>query len=249
MKTLPDVDVGRATGLLYLIVVVSGIFSLAYVPSQLIVPGDGAATFRRIEASENLFRLGIAAGFVCYTAFLLLPLAFYKLLAHVDRRAALLMVLFAVASVPLSLGNLVNKLDVATLISGRSYLRGYSPEQLHAAVMLSLARYNSGVLVAEIFWGLWLLPLGYLVFRSRILPRTLGVFLVLGCFGYLIDVFGRTAVPGYATTTLASLATLPASIGEIGTCLWLLLFGARKTAGGEANDAFERTAGSELDPN
>lgn len=234
-STLPPDDAtrgisaARTAGLLYLVVVVTGIFSLGYVPSQLIVSGDGAATVERIVASERLFRLGIAAGFVCYIAFLLLPFALHRLLAHVNRRAAFLMVVFAVVSVPISLSNLVNKLDVVTLISGKPYLSTLSPEQIQTAVMLSLARYNSGVLVAEIFWGLWLLPLGYLIFRSRMLPRALGVLLMLGCFGYLIEVFGTTLIPGYSKTALGRFATLPASIGEIGTCLWLLVVGTRST--------------------
>ena len=225
----------RIAGLLYLVVVLTGIFSLGYVPSQLIVSGDGAATVERIAASESLFRLGVAAGFACYIAFLLLPLALHRLLAHVDSRAAFLMVLFAVVSVPISLGNLVNMLDVMTLLDGKAYLSSYAPEQIHAAVMLSFSRYNSGLLVAQIFWGLWLLPLGYLVFRSRMLPRTLGVLLMLGCLGYLIDVFGSTAAPGYSATYLARFATVPASIGEIGTCLWLVVFGAKNLPKAAAN--------------
>jgi len=227
MKFMFHLEADRLTGLLYLIVVVSGIFSIAYVPSQLFVSGDSAATVQNIRTSENLYRVGIAVGFICYIAFLLLPLAFYKLFSHVDRHVAQIMVILAVASVPLSLGNLANKLDVLTLISGKVYLNAYSPEQVDAAVMLSLAKYNSGILVAEIFWGLWLLPLGILMYRSRMVPRALGVCLVFGCFGYLVDVFGSTAIPGYNASGLADFATLPASIGEICTCLWLLVLGAK----------------------
>ena len=228
MRLLHSIGVARTTGLLYFIVVLTGIFGLAYVPSQLFVSGDGVATVQNIRASEGLYRLGIAAGFVCCIAFLLLPLSFHRLLSHVDRRAAFLMVGFAVVSVPLSLGNLTNKLDVLTLLSGKAFLSAYSPEQLGAAVMLSLAKYNSGILIAELFWGLWLLPLGILVYRSGMLPRALGAFLILGCFGYLLDVFGRTAVSGYSATALSNYVTLPAAVGEIGTCLWLLAFGAKK---------------------
>jgi hypothetical protein len=221
------ISTARIAGLVYLVVVLSGIVSLAYVPSKLTVWSDAAQTVRNITESQELFRAGIAAGFVCYIAFLVLPLLLFRLLGHVDRNAAMLMVILAVVSVPISLLNMAHRLDVLTLLAGKPYLASYPAEQLNATVMLSLASYGSGILVAKIFWGLWLLPLGYLVLRSGMIPRVLGVFLVLGCFGYLVDVFGRTLVADYASSAIAGYATLPASLGEIGTCLWLLVFGAR----------------------
>ena len=218
----------RTAGLLYLIVVVTGIFSLAYVPSQIMVQGDASATVGNIAASEPLFRLGIVAGFICYTAFLLLPFALYKLLSPVGKNAAVLMVAFAVVSVPISFVNLLNKLDALSLLSGANYLQAFTTEQLHARVMLSLDAYSNGLLVSEIFWGLWLLPFGYLVFKSGFLPRVLGILLMIGCFGELCDVFGQVLFPGYADTVIASLMAMPGSLGEIGTCLWLLIMGARE---------------------
>lgn len=218
----------RTAGLIYLVVVATGIFSLAYVPSQLIVSGDAEKTIVAIATSQGLLRSGIAAAFIRDIAFLLLPLAFYRLLAHENQNVAVLMVLFAVVAVPISLGALVNTLHVLTLLSSKAYLASYSADQLNAAIMLSLASYNSGVLVASIFWGLWLLPLGYLVLRSGMLPRVLGVLLMLGCFGYLVNVFGEILIAGYSSTTMARFARVPASIGEIGTCLWLVTFGVRE---------------------
>ena len=96
--------------------------------------------------------------------------------------------------------------------------------------MQSLAAYGNGQWVLEIFWGLWLFPLGYLVVRCRFLPRTLGVLLMAGCAGYLVDFLGRLLIPAYLHSPLADYATLPAAIGEIGTGLWLLVFGARGPA-------------------
>ena len=225
---LKPLSPARTAGLIYLVVVLTGIVSLVYVPSQLIDLSNAELTVSNIRGSLDLFRLGIAAGFVCYIAFLLLPLALYQLLAHVDRRAALLMVLLAIISVPISLANFAHKLDVLTLLSDNAYLLNMPDEQLQRSVMLSIAQYNNVILVAEIFWGLWLLPFGYLVFKSNMLPKILGVFLMLGCFGYLIDVFGRTLFPDFPQGAFASNVTTPAAIGEIGTCLWLLIFGARE---------------------
>jgi hypothetical protein len=224
----------RIAGLLYIIVVATGIFSLAYVPSQ-IEADDAATVMRNIVANEPLFRLGIVSSLVCYTAFLLLPLALYRLLSAHGRQAAVLMVALATASVPFSFANIMHRFDVLTLLGDAGYLRAFSAEQLQAQVMLSLQSYRDGILVSEIFWGLWLLPFGWLVFKSRLLPRVLGVLLMLGCAGYLADFLGRVLVPEYAASGLGGYVRLPASLGEIGTCLWLLVMGARPS-GHPANE-------------
>ncbi len=218
----------RLAGLIYLVVVLTGIFSLAYVPGQLIVWDDAATTFDQISASEPLFRLEIVSGVVCYIAFLLLPLVLYRLLRSVNETYARLMVALAVVSVPLSLVNLQNKLAVLSLTSGDSYLNALSPEQLQAQVMFYLNQYDQGILLVSVFWGLWLLPFGYLVFRSGFLPKVLGILLMLGCLGYLTNFLGNSLVPGYSALGISSYVRMPATLGEIGTCLWLLIVGVRK---------------------
>ena len=224
-----NISPARTAGLLYLVVVVTGVVSLAYVPSQLFAYADAAKTVENIRASEGLFRIGIAAGFVCYTAYLLLAFALYRLLGDANYRAAVLMVAIVVAGVPVSFGSVMSELNVLALVSGAPHVHGFTTDQLNATVMLSLIEYRNEILIATIFWGLWLLPFGYLVFKSGILPRVLGVLLMVGCFGYLIDVFGRTLFMEYSASRLASLVTKPAALGEIGICLWLLIMGARNT--------------------
>lgn len=177
---------------------------------------------------NHCFRLGIVAGLVCYTAFLLLPIVLYQLLNQVNKRAAVLMVAFAVASVPISFVNELNRLDILSLTDGSNYLRAFTMEQLHAEVMLSLAAYGKGLLVSKVFWGLWLLPFGYLVFKSGFLPKILGILLMMGCFGYLIDFFGIALFPGYSESVIPRLIRKPALFGEVGICLWLLIVGVRK---------------------
>ena len=216
----------RIAGLLYLVVIATGIFNLGYVSSQLSAHGDPAGTMLRITQSEWLFRLGILADLLCHAAFLLLPLALYRLLAPTGRTAALLMVVFAVIQVPIAYANATHRLDVLWLLGG-PHPRAFTTDQLHAQVMLALAAYRHGLLVLEVFWGLWLLPLGYLIFRCGFLPRVLGVLLMLGCLGYLADFLGTLLLPSYPASTVADYITLPASLGEIGTCLWLLVMGAR----------------------
>ena len=130
--------IARTAGLLYLLVIVTGIFAELYVPSQIIVRGDALATANNILASESLFRLGIAIGLVASIAFLVLPFVLYRLLRDVDGNLAVLMVVLAVASVPLSFVSKAHDLDALTLLSGADYLRAFTTEQLHAQVMLAL---------------------------------------------------------------------------------------------------------------
>jgi Domain of unknown function (DUF4386) len=208
----------RLAGVLYAVVVVTGIFSLAYVPAQYTVAGDEAATMAKIVATEPMFRAGIAAAVVCYLAFMLLPLALYRLFRFVDPVAAQLMVAFALVSIPMALLNLGRRLDVLDALQAGDTARGAE----------LLAAYGNGLEMVQLFWGLWLLPLGWLVLRSAAIPRVLGVFLVLGCFGYLINVFGGILMPGFADLDGVRYISIPRSIGEIGTCLWLLIMGARE---------------------
>lgn len=205
----------------------TGIFNLAYVPSKLIVWSDASATVNNIKASETLFRLGILSGLICYTTFLLLPPVLYKLLKPVNKTYALLMVVLAVVSVPISFVNILNKFTVLTLISNADYLKVFEADKLQAQVMLSLDSYSSRNQVASIFWGLWLLPFGYLIFKSGFLPKILGILLMVGCFGYLINFIGNFLFPNYGETVISTFITKPGSIDEIGTCLRLLIMGAK----------------------
>lgn len=217
----------RIAGAFYLVLVLTGIFSLLYVPSKLIVWSDAATTFNNIVANETLFRLGIVAGIIAYISFLFLPLVLYKLLSPIHKTIAISMVALAVVSVPISLVNINHKLEVLTFISKASYLDVFQASELHTQVMLSLEHYNNGIEAVSIFWGLWLLPFGYLVFKSGFLPKILGILLMIGCFGYLINFVGGFLFEGYASLGVASFISIPGSLGEIGTCLWLVIVGTK----------------------
>ncbi len=227
-NTISNKKVARIAGLLYLGVVLTGIFSLIYVPKQLVVWDNAATTFQNIVANETLFRLGIVSSLACYSFFLFLPLVLYKLLRFVDEAYAKLMVILAIVSVPISFLNMQNKYAVLSLIGGKNYLEVFTNQELQAQVLFYLSQYNDGILIVQIFWGLWLFPFGYLVFKSEILPKVLGFLLMLGCFGYLINFLGFSLLPNYSKLGVASFIGLPASLGEIGMCLWLLVMGAKE---------------------
>jgi len=199
-----------------------------YVPNQLEVD-DAATTVANIMANETLFRFGIYVGLIGYGIFLILPLVLSKLLSPVSKIPAVLMVTFAVVSVPISYVNMLNEFAVLTLIGKANYLTAFTAEELRAQISLHLRYYDNGNLMASIFWGLWLLPFGYLVFRSGVLPKVIGLMLMFGCFGYLINFTGRFLFyDQYHGSTLASFITIPGSLGEIGICLWLLIVGVKE---------------------
>ena len=207
---------GRVAGALYLVVVVAGLHCLAYVPGQV---GD---TLEQASAHAGMFRAGIASFLVMQVAFLLLPLALYRVLGDVDRRAAIAMVALASVSVPIGLVAVTHRMEALALL-GRAT---GSTDAMEAAYALSLQGYGHGLRIASLFWGLWLLPFGWLVLRSGRLPRVLGVLLVLGGIGYVASVTADLASIQKESIVWGALR-MAAAAGEIGGGLWLLLFGAR----------------------
>ncbi len=221
----------RIAGLLYLITVISGIISLAYVPSKLIAWDNATETYNRIVANISLFKISILSDLVLYTTFIFLALALYKLLRKTNENIARTMVILVLLSVPISFINLIKKFDILSLVSTSEV---FSPQALttqYSKMMTLLESHNNGILVVEIFWGLWLFPFGYLVYKSRIIPKIMGVFLMMACFGYLIDFFGYFLFPDdFGETIIPILASSSQALGEIGICLWLLIFGVKKNS-------------------
>ncbi len=177
---------GRFAGLLYVVFSIPGFFAMVYVPSKLIVHGNAAATANNIAANETLFRLGIAAQLIGMAGFIFVALALYDLLKGVNRRHASLMVTLIVVSVPIAFLNELNSIAALVLVRGADFLSTFEKPQRDALAMLFLRLHGQGFVVAEIFWGLWLFPLGLLVYRSRFLPRFLGVWLALAGFAWMI---------------------------------------------------------------
>ena len=212
----------RAAGLLYLLLVVTGGFSMLYVPS-LIVPADAAATVDNILAHESLFRLGVVSGLVCQVIFVFLVLTLYRLFEGVNRTLAALMVALVVAAVPVGFLNMLNYVAALHVLSGADYLRVFGADQLNALVMLFLDLHRHGLLIVEIFWGLWLLPLGLLVMKARFMPGFIGVLLIVAFAGYLLDVLTRLLLP--ERTAIVSPIAGAAKFGELAMVLWLLIRG------------------------
>jgi len=216
-KTSP-LTIARVAGLLYLLVVPLGIFGSLYVPSILIVRGDAATTASNIIANELLFRLGIVSDLLAPLVLILVVLFLYKLLKPVNKNMAWLMVIFLLLGVPIALLSKLNQFAALQLLSGADYLTVFTTEQLQAMALLFLRLHDRGATIATIFWGLWLFPMGYLVFKSGFFPRILGVLLMIACFGYLINSFAIFL--GYTVNV-----GLFAALGEVLFILWLLIKG------------------------
>ena len=218
----------RIAGILYLMMIIGGIISLAYVPSQLIVRESASKTFENITNSEFLFRLGIVSGIITFLIHIFLPLVLYKLLHRVNEFHAKLMVIFSLISVTIYFLIILNKLSVLTLINKTEYLEKLGETELQTQVMFLIDSYNNGIQISQIFWGLWLFPFGYLVYKSGFLPKLLGILLMTGCFGYLIIFFGGFLYSDFNKTILSQFVSYPATLGEFGICLWLLIVGTNK---------------------
>ena len=214
-------------GFIYIIVIITGMFSLAYVPQKLIDWNNARVTFNNIVASPGLFRMGIYNSVLCYAAFTFLPLYLYRLLRTVNEPQARAMVLLALLSVPLSFSNLQHKYAVLALTGKGPILPDIPIADLHEKLMFSLHQYNDGVLLSTVFWGLWLFPFGLLVYRSGFMPKILGVLLMLGCVGYLINFTGHTLFEHYAESGIGNYISMVPAVAETGICFWLLYFGMK----------------------
>lgn len=224
----PTVKAARIAGAVYLSMVFTAPFSLIYVPSKLIVHGNATATAGNILAHETMFRLSTLAELVGQVIFICLGFALYRLLRDVNRPSAWLMVGFVLASATVGFLNALNNIAAHILIRGGEFLTVFDKAQRDALAMLFLRLHSHGHFINEIFWGLWLFPFGLLVFRSGFLPRVLGVWLMVNCFGYLaLSVIALFFSDYYST---AFRVAQPVLFGELAIMLWLLIKGAKVPA-------------------
>lgn len=221
----PTDKAARVAGAVYLSMAVTAPFSLIYIPRALIVQGNATATANNILAHETLFRLGIVADLSTAVIFILLGMALYRLLSGVNKTHASLMVVLVLVSATIGFMNVLNNIAALTLFRGADFLAVFDKPQRDAVAMLFLGLHGQGLVINEIFWGLWLFPFGVLVMRSGFLPRILGVLLIVNCFAYLAASLTSLLLPDYAS--VVSRAILPALTGELWIALWLLIKGAK----------------------
>ena len=215
----------RVAGLLYLLVVLIGPFVLIYVPGKLFVPGDATATASNILAHESLFRAYIVLGVVGELLFISVVLALYRLLKGVNLELATLMVILILLDAPLAFLSIANQVATLTFVRGADFLTVFDKPQRDALATLLINVDRQGVLVSEIFWGLWLFHLGLLVFRSGFIPRFVGVWLIINGFAYVTISITGMLLPEYLE--IVNKIAFPALLGEVALMLWLVIKGTK----------------------
>jgi hypothetical protein len=198
-----------------------------YIPRALFVHGNASATANNIAAHETLFRLGIVGDLFCGTILIFVVLALYRLFKGVDQNLAVLMVILGgVLPAAIDFFTVLNDAAALILVRGADFLSVFDKPQRDALAMLFLRMHDQETLAAEILWGLWLIPLAILVYRSRFLPRFLGVWLIVNGFAYLAISLTGLLLPHYENA-VANIA-FPALTGEVAFLLWLLIKGAKE---------------------
>ena len=216
----------RLAGLIWLLMCVFGPIA-QLIRSKLFIAGDMAATADNIMSNEFLFRLGFVSDLVMMVLFLLLPLVLYKLFSSVDKNLSNLMVVFVMVSVPINMLNLLNEFAAFHVLSGAEYLNVIGAEQLMAEAMRSHDLYLHGYEIANVFFALWLIPLGLLVYKSQFLPKILGILLVVGGCSLFLEVFIYFLLPGYET--MNTILLIPQTLSEFAFLIWVLLKGINES--------------------
>lgn len=206
---------------------ITGMLGILYIPSQIIVSGDVDATVMNIKSNEWLYRLGIVNQLICQALFVYLVVVLYRLFNSVSTHYAKQMVALVIASVPIAFVNMLNQIAALILLSEADFLKAFDPGQLNALVMVFFKLYEQGIIVAQVFWGLWLIPFGLLAYHSMFIPKYFGIMLVIGGIGYVIASFVELQFPSYASA-INPIATIPSAIGEFGIIIYFFIKGVRE---------------------
>lgn len=215
----------RVAGFLYLLVVITGFFTMMYAPANLFVDGDATVVAGNLLAHQSLFRVDIALSMFSELCFIATVLALYRLFRATGPQLAAAMVLLVLLCAPLAFAGIANDLAILGFLRGGDFLAAFDTPQRDALVIMLIHLNAQADTVSELFWGLWLLPLGSLVYRSGFLPRLLGVWLIVNGLAYVVLSGTELFLPEFVKTI--SWITMPALFGEVAFTLWLLIAGAR----------------------
>jgi hypothetical protein len=206
----PTKRLARQAGFLYFLIIPFGVFGILFIPMHFIEHGNMELTMSNIAADTFTFRLSIVAALVTQLIQILTVLALYQLLKSVHKKAALLMVISILVAVPIAMLNELNHFAVLSSLGNA------------AQVSLFLDLHEYGVNIAQVFWGIWLFPMGYLVYKSGFIPKIIGVLLIIACFGYLCDSFLF-----FLDIDLGFVFSESTYVGEVAIILWLLIKGIK----------------------
>lgn len=218
----------RTAGILYLAFGITGAFGIMYIPMAIMIPTDLAVTAKNILENEVLFRLSIFSQMISQTIFIFLVLTLYRLFREVDLKNARLMVGLVLVSVPMAFLTLLNQIITLQLLQGEFFLNVFDSTQRNALAMIFLNLSNDGMAMAQIFWGLWLFPLGLLVIKSDFIPKWIGYLLIVACFGYVVTSTAHFLLPDYVAVA-APFTAVAGTVAEFSIIFWLLIKGVKDT--------------------
>jgi hypothetical protein len=228
-QTMPDSHKMREStimaGALYFIYIILHTSADVVGRSKLIVYGDAAATAQNIMASAGQFRIGFIGDLLAALLFFLAAWALYVLLKPVNKNLALLFLLLNLSGVILQCASDLFLVASQMLLSSPNYLNVFQANQLQALAMFSLYLYKNGFMIAQLFYGAWLFPLGYLVFKSGFIPRILGVLLMLHCAFWLMTFLQFFLFPAFNAIIYISYPL--GFVAEFGLSLWLIIMGVK----------------------
>ena len=217
--------IARIAGILYLINAITGAIGIIIVPGKLIAPNDIAATAQNIINNEFLFRIGILSSISCQIVFIFLALTLFNLFENVSRSLTRTLLTLVVVSVPVAFYLIFNQLEAFEILQN-NVMTSMGQIQKQELAMSKLQIYQDGVVLIGVFWGLWLIPFGQLVYKSGFIPKILGVFLIVGGLSYLLDVSAFILIPDFHRQTNILVAVI-SSIAEISMVLWFLIKGIK----------------------
>ena len=222
----PNKKTARLAGVFFLLMVVFGLFAEIFFRQKIFVANDAAATASNILSNEFLYRAGVASDILMSLCYLFTALVLYKLLAQVNKNLAAMMVVFAAAGSIMLLFNIQGEFAPLTILSGNEYMGSFSASQLQSLAMQSYQSYLHGYVIGQVFFALWVLPLGVLIHRSGFIPKAFGILFVLEAVLALAAVFVHFLIPSESIETVL---LMPGMIAEFSFVFWLLIWGIRKS--------------------
>lgn len=220
-------NLARIAGLLYLIVIATGLFAEVFIRQAFKVSGDALATANNIQSYEILFRWGLVADLINFVCGLPVVLIIYFLFKRVNKFLLQLALIFVVIQTAIIAVNLLNQISPLLVLSNNDYLNSFQPNQLATLSQLFLNIQGVGYAIGLIFFGVYCLLVGYVIFKSKMVPKLLGILYIISGIGYLINSFTMLLSKGFANPIFTYVA-IPIFIGEVSLCLWLLIKGVDK---------------------
>lgn len=221
---ISDKNLARIAGFCYLIVIATGLFSEVFVRQELRVPNDALSTAQNIQTHEMLYRCGFVADIINFVVGLPTILIIYYFFKRVNKLLVQIALAFVIIQTAIIAVNLLNQISPLLILSNEAYLNTFQPNQLATLSLLSLNIQAQGYGIGLVFFGFYCLIIGFLIFKSNLLPKILGILYAIAGLCYLINSFTMFLSKGFENPMFVYLA-IPIFIGELSLCLWLLIKG------------------------